>query len=242
MLFRSKIIKTLTFTVLLSSIGCTSSFEDINIDPDAYPEAPFTNILGNVLRRTADRYNDDLEIAQFSGHICKIQYIDEYTSLIPTNNSYGNKWAHSYWGYTQLQDILNRTEDATEGNKNMRNVCIVMQNYLMFLAMDCFGDIPYSEAFKGAPENGGILSSKFDSESEVYPQILANLEIVADSWALGLGDDDLGAGDFLFEGDIEKWQKFCNSLRLRIAMRISKVYSGSKSIIETIYANPTKYP
>ena len=237
-----KYIKIVAFSLLLSGSGCTGSFDEINTDPDAYSTVPYTNILGNVIRRTANRYNDDLEIAQFSGHISKIQYIDDYTSLIPTNNSYGNKWADSYWGYVQLQDILDRSADAAEGNKNVRNVCLVMQNYLMSLVLDCFGDIPYSEAFKGAPENGGMLSSKYDSQSEVYPQILANLKSVADSWAEGLGSDELGDGDFLFDGDVLKWQKFCNSLRLRIAMRISKVYGGSQAIIEDIFANPSKYP
>ena len=65
---------------------------------------------------------------------------------------------------------------------------------------------------------------------------------MADSWAEGLGSDELGDGDFLFDGDVLKWQKFCNSLRLRIAMRISKVYGGSQAIIEDIFANPSKYP
>ena len=237
-----KIINILAIILLLSNFGCTSSFDDINKDPDAYSEVPFTNILGNVIRRSTNQYYDDLDIAQFAGYVCKIRYIDEYNNLIPTNNKYGNRWFESYWGHVQLQDILDKTEDQPEGNKNMRNVCLFMQNYLMFLVLDSFGDIPYSEAFKGAPENGGKLSSKYDKESIIYPQILANLEYVANSWAEGYGEDELGKGDFLFEGDINKWHKLCNSLRLRIALRISKVYPESKNIIETIFANSDRYP
>ena len=101
----------------------------------------------------------------------------------------------------------------------MRNVCLFMQNYLMFLVLDSFGDIPYSEAFKGAPENGGKLSSKYDKESIIYPQILANLEYVANSWAEGYGEDELGKGDFLFEGDINKWHKLCNKTIVNISAK-----------------------
>lgn len=239
-----KIYKILAVSSLLlaSTIGCTSSFDEINTDPDAYSTVPYTNMLAYVLRITADQFGDDLGVGQWAGYVSAIQYLNDYSGYIPTNNTYGNKWYYCYWGHVQLQDILDRTADAAEGNKNIRNVSLLMQNYLMFLAVDCFGDIPYSEAFKGSPEAGAVLQTPYDKQSDIYPQILANLKEVADSWASGLGSDDLGSGDFLFEGDVEQWQKFCNSIRLRIAMRISAVYPESQSIIEEIFNNPSKYP
>lgn len=55
--------------------------------------------------------------------------------------------------------------------------------------------------------------------------------------------DALGDGDVLFWGDVELWQKFTNSLRLRLAMRISGVNNGlAKSTVEEIMGNPSKYP
>ncbi len=235
-------MKAFIFSFALLVSGCTGSFEEINTDPDAYSSVPYTNILADVVRRTASEYGGVLDIAQWAGYVSEIQYLNDYSGYIPSNNTYGNRWYQSYWGYVQLQDILDRTEENAEGNKNIRNVCIVMQNYLMFLCTDCFGDIPYSEAFKGAPEAGSVLQTPYDKQSDIYPRILANLKVVADSWASGLGTDELGAGDFLYGGDVESWQKFCNSLRLRVAMRISGVYNESQSIVEEIFGNPTRYP
>ena len=234
--------KIWALSIAMVATGCTSSFDEINTDPDAYTKVPFTNVLGNMIRRTADQYGGDLDIAQWAGYVSEIQYLNNYGGYIPSNNTYGNRWYQSYFGHVQLQDILDQTEDTQEENKNMRNVCITLQNYLMFMCTDCFGDIPYSEAFKGAPEDGSVLKTPYDAQSEIYPQILANLKAVADSWATGLGSDDLGDGDFLYKKDVAKWQKFCNSLRLRIAMRISGVYSGSQAIIEEILNNPSQYP
>ena len=222
--------------------GCTGSFEEINTDPDAYSKVPYTNMLANVLRRTADQYGGDLDIAQWAGYVSEVQYLNNYGGYIPSNNTYGNRWYQTYWGHTQLQDILDQTEAEPDGNKNMRNVCTVMQNYLILMCTDCFGDIPYSQAFKGAPEAGGILKASYDAQSDIYPQILSNLKSVADSWAEGLGSDALGEGDFLYKGNVDKWQKFCNSLRLRVAMRISGVYPASQGIIEEILSNPARYP
>lgn len=228
-------------SLLIAAPSCTGDFEEINTDPDAYSTAPTTNILADVLYHTANQFGDNLAgLSLWSGYISNLQYIDDYSGYIPSNNTYGNKWYRCYWGHVQLQDIVDRT-DQTD-TKNMNNVAILWQNYLMSLCTDCFGAIPYSEAFKGAPEDGSVLQTPYDEQSEIYPQILANLKTVADSWASGLGSDELGEGDLLFDGDVEAWQRFCNSLRLRIAMRLSAVYSESQSIVEEILNNPSTYP
>lgn len=239
-----KIVKVWTVSMLLFAtvIGCTDSFDEINTDPDAFTSVPYTNVLGNVLRRTANEFGGDLDVGQWAGYVSAIQYLNDYSGYIPTNNTYGNRWSQCYWGNVQLQDILDRTEATAAEQKNIRNVAVVLQNYLMFLCVDCFGDIPYSEAFKGAKEDGAVLQTPYDKQADIYPQILEKLKVVADDWATGLGSDELGEGDFLYKGKVASWQKFANSLRLRIAMRISGVYPASQSIIEEIVNNPDKYP
>jgi Starch-binding associating with outer membrane len=53
----------------------------------------------------------------------------------------------------------------------------------------------------------------------------------------------LGAGDFFLKGDIAKWQKFCNSLRLRVAIRMSSAdVAKATVVIQEVLGNPTKYP
>ncbi|RPI43764.1 MAG: SusD/RagB family nutrient-binding outer membrane lipoprotein, partial [Bacteroidetes bacterium] len=53
----------------------------------------------------------------------------------------------------------------------------------------------------------------------------------------------IGVGDFLLNGDVTKWKKFCNSLRLRVAIRMSSVDEATaSSVITSILADPQKYP
>lgn len=105
---------------------------------------------------------------------------------------------------------------------------------------DQFGDMPYTEANK---VEDGVMKAKYDSQETIYPAILENLKAIADEMAGGLGTDDIGVGDFLFNGDAQKWQKFCNSLRLRAAMRIVNVAPDlAKSTIEEVCQNLTSYP
>ncbi|MDR2918532.1 MAG: SusD/RagB family nutrient-binding outer membrane lipoprotein [Tannerella sp.] len=232
------------FTGILLVTGCTGDFDEINTDPDAYPYVPHTNVLGDMIRRTATQHGGDIGgYGTWAGYIAKVQYLDYMGGIIPSDNTYGNRWTNCYVANWQLKNILDLTETDIEGNKNMRFACRIWQNYLWSYLLDGWGDIPYSEALKGAEEDGQILFTKYDKQEEVYPQVMNSLKAIADEMAAGLGSDDLGEGDFLFNGDVEKWQRLCNSLRLRMAMRIVNVMPDlAKSTIEEICGSPSKYP
>lgn len=86
------------------------------------------------------------------------------------------------------------------------------------------------------------LTPEYDIQDKIYQQIIADLKKAADLFKSG-GTGLLGAGDVLNGGSVSKWRKYCNSLRLRVAMRISNVdLTTSKSIINEVLANPADYP
>lgn len=234
----------ISLTAFALTTGCTSSFEEINTDPDALSSVPPTNILADAIRSTASQHGGDMDgYGTFAGYIVKIQYMDYLSGLIPSNNTYGNRWSNCYWGNKQLNTLLQNTEASADGTKNIRWAAKIWKNFMWIYTVDAWGDIPYSEALKGEPEEGGVLLSKFDTQESIYTDVLKNLKTIADEMAAGVGDDNIGEGDFLFSGDPVLWQKFCNSLRLRTAMRISGVAPAlAKQTIEEICGNPNKYP
>ncbi|WP_286844352.1 MULTISPECIES: SusD/RagB family nutrient-binding outer membrane lipoprotein [Sphingobacterium] len=224
--------------------GCTKSFDEINVDPDALPNVPPGNMLTNVLRNTAESFGGDVDgYGTFAGYIVKIQYMDYMSGLIPTNNTYGNRWYSCYYNNTQIKDLLAKTEDKAEAFKNVRTIGRIWQNYMWFLLTEGWRDVPYSEALKGLPNEGSILLAKYDKQEDIYPAIMADLKKISDEMAAGIGTDDVGDFDVIYGGDMAMWKKFCNSLRLRMAIRISGVSSSlAKSTVEEIAGNPTKYP
>ena len=166
--------------------------------------------------------------------------MDYLGGAIPTNNSWGNRWSNCYTSNEQLRVVLEKSE---EGAKNLRWACRIFSAYLWLYNVDSYGDMPYSEALRGAAEFGGILKPAYDPEKDIYLDLLAKLKAIGDEMAAGLGSDEIGAGDFLFKGDVKKWQRFCNSLRLRGAMRLSVAEPAiAKTHIEEIAGNPSKYP
>jgi len=223
--------------------ACTDKFEEINTNPNALTSTPHTNVLGNCIRRMADQIGNDIDgFGMWAGYIAKLQYPDDMSGVNPDNNGFGNRWSQCYRDLEQLRLVLEKTEETAAGHKNLRLVCRIWQNYMWLCLLDQYGDIPYSEALRGREAFGGILTPKYDSEREVYPDVLNKLKALADEMAAGFGDDELGEGDFLFGEDMELWQRFCNSIRLRGAMRISAVWPNAKAYVEEIAGNPGKYP
>lgn len=231
--------------------GCTKKFAEINTDPDALSDVPPANMLTNVLRNTAESFGGDVDgYGTFAGYIVKIQYMDYMDGLNPTNNTYGNRWYNCYYNNTQIKDILAKTEDRAEGFKNIRFVSRIWRNYMWFLLTEGWRNVPYSEALKGKPEDGSLLLAKYDKQEDIYPAVMADLKNIADEMAAGFGEDELGNFDIIYwdpdrsvAEEMLLWQKFCNSLRLRMAIRISGVSSSlAKSTIEEITGAPTKYP
>ena len=236
-IFKLTTVAPLAVSLMLG--GCTSNFDEINSDPDALETGAPTNMLGYALRETMTRQAGFDATEAWAGYIVKIQYMDNYNYL-PTNNTYGNKFSNCYRRVVLLDDILALTEENADELKNIRWASRIFKEYLWLLNTDQFGDIPYTDANK---VEDGQMKPKYDSQEIIYPAILENLKAIADEMAAGLGSDNIGEGDFLFGGNIQRWQKFCNSLRMRAAMRIVNVAPDlAKSTIEEICQNQAAYP
>ena len=76
-----------------------------------------------------------------------------------------------------------------------------------------FGPVPYEEALSGAS------SARYDSEELIYTSILSELEEASNNIN---PSGDVLSEDPIFNGDLVKWKKFANTLRLKIALRISE--------------------
>lgn len=229
-----------SFLMAFLVVGCTDDFEEINTDVDRAKDAPATNVLAFVLRYHSDTFydvwNNMNEPSSYGGHIAKIQYIDESRYTFRPN-IVENKW---YYGYIQLNNLYEIKKKAeAEDAKNMLGVAKVLEAMIFQILTDTWRDIPYTQSIQ---LGDGVLLPTYDRQEDIYPAMLASLEEA--NTLLGSGaNDNLGAGDVLFGGDVSKWQKFCNSLRLRMATRISGVNSGlAQSTIESIMGNLSANP
>jgi hypothetical protein len=114
----------------------------------------------------------------------------------------------------------------------------IFRSLLFSFMTDFYGDIYYSEALKGRE---GILYPKYDKQADIYAGLLAELEEA--NTLIANGTEELNTTyDLMFAGDKVKWQKFANSLRIRLLMRASNKIENAGAQIAAIVANPSATP
>lgn len=115
-----------------------------------------------------------------------------------------------------LTDAEYRT-DGDADRVNINSALRVYRVYLMSVITDTYGDVPYFEAGKGFLE--GKSNPRYDTQEEIYSDFFVQLDSAVRRFD---ASKDKITGDVIYKGDIAKWKKLANSLRLRYAMRISE--------------------
>jgi Starch-binding associating with outer membrane/Susd and RagB outer membrane lipoprotein len=124
------------------------------------------------------------------------------------------------------------------GSMTHKGIFKVFRSLLFSFMTDFYGDIYYSEALKGRE---GILYPKYDKQADIYAGILAELE-EANS-LIKQGSDQVSATyDLMYGGDKVKWQKFANSLKLRLLMRASNKLTDAGAQMTAIVNDPSGHP
>ena len=206
-----KLSYIIIFALALSS--CNSTLDDINKNPNATetPLAPY--LLTGTLKQGADLYwgsesnfNSSLLFVQ---HWAKIQYAEPDRYDV-SNTSFTSLWNTGYSTLiTDLNTILNFSDQ--QANSNYKGIALTLRSWTFLLLTDAYGSIPYKEA-------GLKVTPAYNTQKEVYTGLLEDLKQAQS--LLGTANGAV-TGDLAYKGNITKWKKLVNSLRLRIALRIS---------------------
>ncbi len=237
-----------TLVVLLIGLlatSCTKNWEQQNIDPNNPVDVPMTNILGNSIIYTGDQFFDDWQgmnnFLSYAGHITKIQYIDEARYQY-RSNVVDNAWRDYYRVQMDLRKLKDKAVEA--GNANMEAVSEVFSVFLWQMATDQWGNIPYTEAVSAESDNNWVPA--YDNAQDIYNDLFSRLEYantLFNKTGIPAAQNKIGDGDFIYHGDASLWQKFGNSLRLRLAIRISNVNLAKASAeLQAVLTDPTGHP
>ena len=211
--------------------GCRKDFEEINTNPNEPTAVSPGFLLTNAQKATMDRVYDSFwgsrRAMQTAQYWSSNQYSNEsrYAYRDATAN---NAWSSFYAGPLQdLQTIidLNSGEDAADyagygDNANQIAVAQILQAWIYQHLTDAFGAIPMSEALQGVSNT----TPSYDSQADVYAGLISMLDEALNGMNVGGSGPQ---GDQLYGGDMAQWQKFGNSLKLRVAMRMADVNPGA---------------
>lgn len=125
-------------------------------------------------------------------------------------------WDRTYTNYARnLSSIIRLTKDDPE-MVNKYAIARIMKVWAFAKLTDIHGDVPYFES--ALPLDQVVYKPRYDTQESIYEDFFNELREAAAS--LDASKESYGANDILYEGDVEKWRKFANSLRLRLALRV----------------------
>lgn len=231
-------------TLLLFS-ACTDEFEEMNIDPNQPLVVPTSSLLTGAQRELVANIFGNHDQLNGVG-IPAMVYAQQMASLRGgTTDTYATveqDFATFYTrGLRDLQEIitLNTNEEtmtnaALSGpNNNQIAVARILKAWAFQNITDVWGDIPYTEALQG---NSFPLPT-YNTQESIYMDLLKEL-----SEATEMINPDEGAisGDIIYEGDMDKWYRFANSLKMRVGLRLSKVAPevSATALAEAVAAGP----
>lgn len=221
-------IYMLIVTMLFGAISCEEKL-DINTDPLAATSADPSTILPYVLTAYQTRKETELgtRIMDVSQHFsaCFNSPRQGVTTSFLTGNT------HFMYYNLMLGNLELLEQDAREAGEvrnNVAAVAVILKALAFYELAVIFGDIPFTEALDGAQ----FPAPMFDTQETVLKGTVDMLdEAVSLIGAIPAeGSFPLGSEDFIYGGDMSRWERFANSLQLRILMLIRNA--------DAAYANP----
>lgn len=208
------IYKLILLFGLIGLFSCTDGFEELNTDPDSFNESPPENLFAGVVKSTLDHVGGTLNDRMF------VNYASYQGGKGGQFQKFGNANGVDDYYNTFFVDVLKNNQEIIDNYSenpdyaNRVHIAKIWKSYVYSIVVSTFGGVPMSEAF-GDAESKTVA---YDSEEAIYSAILTLLKDAAEG--IDLAGDALGQ-DPIFNGDNSKWKKFANSLRLKIALRIS---------------------
>ncbi len=244
---KKKLIYSSLFTIgLLVATGCTKNFDKLNTDPTAFSASNFDP---NYLLTTAQLNYTGSQDFSYDTWRADLIYCSDMIQGTATSIGYwaGDKYlanpeyTAAYWqsdngadgAYSEqvkpIVDMVTTTTGVAKYN-NLNQIGRIMKAMIFERITDLYGDCPYSQAGEGY--YGKILFPVYDKQQAIYTNLISEIQ---DATSKLNPSGDIPTGDAFYHGDITKWQRFGNTLLLRVAMRLSKVDAATaKTVVQSV--------
>lgn len=235
-----KIIYALSVLVVLGT-ACTKDLSSLNIDPKNPATLPSAAFFTNAQRS----FSNTLTSSSVNLNIFRLivqqwqetQYPEESQYDLGTREINDNTWNALYRDairdFREAKALIpTDVKDATT-QKNQLAITEIMEVYAWYYLVTTYGNIPYSEALdinKAFP--------KYDDAKTIYNDLLTRLDAAIGN--LATNGSSFGSADLIYHGDVAKWKKFANSLKVKMGMTIADVDPAkAKSVVESAVASGT---
>lgn len=206
---------------LFAVSACKKDLDKINTNPNA----PINAEPELLLRQVIYDYGENMSYEGFvAGNL-----LGQYFTAVDFNlfdrhelssPQYGGKpWLFIYSNLRDNETLLKTARDNSVHGV-YEGPALIMKAYITAALTDIYGDVPYFNALQG---KDGNVTPQYDAQEQIYTAdggILSNLDKAIEAIKKYDGKVSL-KGDVLYNGDLDAWVRFANSLKIKYLMRIS---------------------
>ena len=220
--------------ILLGLFSCTADFEEINSNPNNPVKVDPAFLLTTSQRETLDLYGGNMNgvvFFNYTHHFSGFQgEFQRYTYSVSSTNTY---WSDTYISSLQPANQIIELYKEDAAYKNRVIIAKIWKAYIFSNTVSIWGSIPTEASLMGTP------AVEYRKEQDIYYSLLDELKEYSDAIDLN-GDKYLAVADKIYSGDLLKWKKFANTLRLRLALRISSSDPAkAQGVVQEIAQNAT---
>lgn len=257
---RKYIYIIITALTTLFTSSCTKDFETVNVNPNVVSDVDvrllFTSSLVPIqTSRGAEYWNEG-----FTHFLSACQLVTGQSYAVATtgvNSRYNLFYSSVLPNLVEMRRLIALKADK-EKYEQINAITYIPQVMMALKVSDMNGSMPYTEANKGRDE--AKYSPKYDNQETLYTVWLKELsDAIATLQKTSSNQVSYGNNDVFYRGDITKWIKLANSLKLRIAARYqnhdaTKATQIFKEVMadaigpfsstsdQLVHANPAYYP
>lgn len=233
-------------SMLLTHTACIDTFSELNSDPSAITKPDVRYLFTQLEYKFQPG-----DYAQWFGG-----FNDLSTWSQTTVSSSGNK-TNSNWpteeangcGYevnevlryaNEIRYQISQLPDEERGQyEYIKYLCNPLLVYLSIQDADLYGSRQYTEAEMARYTDPPLLTPKYDTQEELLEVWLKELDETLNYLQDNKITDVLANQDFIYKGDLTKWAKLTNSLKLKIAARlVNKDRARAIKLVEEVAASP----
>ncbi len=234
-------IKNIIYTATLTAVmigavtSCSKDKFEINTNPDDVTSGSVTPsvLLPGALQATSTNIAAEYWFLEWwMGHGARsgsYQSLNEEETYKFTNDFHVGIWNGLYANANNYQLLINKASELGMGTYEA--IGRIMKSHDFQILTDIYGNIPYSEAFKGTEAS----TPKYDKSVDIYNGIFADLDaaiaLLQDPAASDPAKNtDIETSDIVYGGDTDLWIKFANTLRLRMLVHLHNGTTASGAV------------
>lgn len=213
----NKIYIVLLALGLFISSGCSDDFGDMNVKKDATVDVEPKFFFSSMVQQVFANYQRNVNLYP---DLYSQYWANTVSGFASPRYDYVNGWIGNQWNEFYTRELRRSVamEDSYADDPLYADAMAIKEIWMVYFwsrMSDTYGDIPYFNTAKGE-------AVPYNTQQEIYTDLFARLDNAVNTITGNSDQYSYGADyDLVYKGDALQWRKFGNSLRLRLAMRIS---------------------